>query len=122
MQDFKHLVVWNKAHALFLACYRSLGTGSPGTSFGLRSQLLRAAASVPANIAEGCGKVSTKEFVRFLEISVGSARELENHLIVARDIVAVSHDSFAALNEMLTEVRRMLIGLVKALRAQLASA
>lgn len=118
MQDSKRLVVWHKALACFLAFHRALGTGSAGTSFGLRSQALRAAASISSNIAEGCGKQSTKEFVCFLDIAIGSARELENHLIVARDIEVVPRDSYFVLNDQLTEVRRMLIGLVKTMRVQ----
>jgi four helix bundle protein len=118
MQDFKRLAVWHKAHACFLAFYRAFGTGATATSFGLRAQVLRAAASIPANIAEGCGKTSTKEFLRFLDIAIGSARELENHLIVARDISLISRDVFFRLNDQVTEVQRMLVGLINALKAQ----
>ncbi len=118
MQDFKRLVVWHKAHACFLAFHLAFGTGSTRTAFGLRSQVLRAAASIPANIAEGCGKTSPKEFLHFLDSSIGSARELENHLIVARDIEIIKRDKFLVLNDQVTEVQRMLVGLINAVRAQ----
>jgi len=118
MQDFKRLIVWQKAHACFLAVHRAIGTGRTGASFGLRSQALSAAASIPANIAEGCGKPSTKEFIRFCGISLGSARELENHLIAARDIGMLAMRTFEPLNAQLTEVQRLIIGLMKSLKAQ----
>ena len=118
MQDFKRLVVWQKSHALYLASYRELGTGRSGHTFGLRTQLLRAAASIPANIAEGCGKPSTKEFIRFLGIALGSARELENHLIAARDLEILEAARFDSLNSQLVVVQRMLIALMKSLRGQ----
>jgi four helix bundle protein len=118
MQDFKRLVVWHKAHALFLAVHRALGTGSTKGAFGLRAQTLKAAASISANIAEGCGKASTREFLRFLDVSIGSARELENHLIVARDVQVIPPDTFFALNDQVREVQRMLVGLINALKAQ----
>jgi four helix bundle protein len=122
MQDFKRLVVWHKAHALFLAVHRAAGARFRGTGFSLRAQILDAAASISANIAEGCGKTSTKEFVRFLEIAIGSARELENHLLVARDLELISLDKFSSLNDGLTEVRRMLIALTRSLKEQEARA
>lgn len=118
MQDFKRLAVWHKAHACFIEFHRALGTGSTATSFGLRAQALRAAASISTNIAEGCGRSSTKEYLRFLDISIGSARELENHLIVARDLGLVAADKYTLLSRLLAEVQRMLVGLIRAIKSQ----
>jgi len=118
MQDFKRLSVWHKAHACFLACHNAFAPDRGRTVSGLRAQAIRAAGSIPTNIAEGCGKSSTKELIRFLEIAGGSVRELENHLIVARDLEVLSQPEFTDLDDRLTEVRRMLIGLVRALRRQ----
>src|SRR3989338_6312108 len=109
MQDFKRLKVWHKAHACFLEVHRALKPELTRDVSGLRGQAVRAAASIPTNIAEGCGKSSTREFVRFLEIASGSVRELENHLIVARDLEVLSQPQFDALDNQVTEVRRMLI-------------
>ena len=116
MQDFKKLKVWHKAHALFLAVHKALTADKGRNVSGLRAQAVRAAASIPANIAEGCGKTSVKEFLRFLEIAGGSTRELENHLIVARDLEVLSLPQFTILDDQVTEVRRMLIGLLRVIR------
>ena len=118
MQDFKRLTVRHKAHACFLGVHRALGTGSTRDSFGLRSQALRAAASIAANIAEGCGKASTKEFLRFLDIAFASASELENHLIAARDLELISRPRFGDLAGDVYQVQRMLAGLIRSLKAQ----
>jgi four helix bundle protein len=118
MQDFKRLQVWHKAHACFLAVHKTFAPGRGRSVAGLRAQLIRAAASIATNIAEGCGKSSTREFLRFLEMAVSSAREVENHLIVARDLEVISQLQFTDLDDLLTEVRRMLIGLMRALRQQ----
>jgi four helix bundle protein len=118
MQDFKRLNVWHKSHALFLAFHTAFAPDRGRSVSGLRAQAIRSAASIPTNIAEGCGKSSTREFIRFLEIAGGSVRELENHLIVARDLEVVSQPQFDHLDNQITEVRRMLIGLLRALRRQ----
>jgi four helix bundle protein len=78
----------------------------------LRSQMIRAAMSIDANIVEGRGQKSEKEFARFLGYAVNSANELESHLIMARDVGAMGQTDFVALLEQLIEVRRMLHGLI----------
>jgi four helix bundle protein len=75
MRDFKELKVWEKAHQLVLEVYRAIGSFPTKERFSLIPQLRRAAASVPANIAEGCGRGSDCEFSRFLSIAAGSACE-----------------------------------------------
>ena len=118
MQDFKRLHVWHKAHACFLAFHRAFGSPRSRSVTGFRAQTIRAASSIPANVAEGCGKATTREMLRFLDIAIGSSRELENHLIVARDLEVVSQPQYSSLDDQLTEVRRMLLGLVRALKRQ----
>jgi four helix bundle protein len=86
MGDFKKLKVWQKSHQLALAVYRSTARFPDRERFGLTAQLRRAASSTPANIAEGCGKGTDNELGRYLRISMGSATELEYHLILARDL------------------------------------
>ena len=74
MRDFKGLKVWQKAHHLTLAVYQAAMSFPRDELYGLTSQLRRCAASIPANIAEGCGRKGDVEFARFLQIAQGSAR------------------------------------------------
>jgi four helix bundle protein len=78
--------VWNKAHALTLVIYEVSETFPAGERYGLTSQIRRAAASIPTNIAEGCGRSSSADFGRFLQMAMGSASELEYLLMLARDL------------------------------------
>ena len=84
---------------------------------GLRSQLLRSAASIPANIAEGCGKSTHAELARFAEIALGSATELDNHLPFARDARAISYERYDEIAPRVAELRRMLFAFVRTTRA-----
>ncbi|MDQ6718554.1 MAG: four helix bundle protein [Gemmatimonadota bacterium] len=111
MSDFKQLKVWRKSHALALNVHRVTTRSRGRDSIGLRSQMLRAAMSIPANIVEGTGHRSRREFVRFLRIATGSASELEYHLIVARDCGVLSTSDFISLCDQTIEVRKMLFGL-----------
>lgn len=79
MKNFRNLQMWSKAHILILAAYKNSISFPRTETFGLSSQIRRWAASIPANIAEGCGKRSNTEFQRFLSIATGSASELESH-------------------------------------------
>ena len=86
MKDFRDLKVWEKAHALVLECYEATKPFPREEIFGLVSQIRRAAASVPANIAEGCGRRGNGELHRFLQMAMGSANELEYHLLLSKDL------------------------------------
>ena len=85
MQDFRKLNVWEKAHEFVLDVYKASDLFPPQEKFGVTSQLRRSAASIPTNIAEGCGRGSNADLARFLQISMGSASEVEYLLILARD-------------------------------------
>jgi four helix bundle protein len=112
MGDFKRLHVWRKAHALALNVHRATGRIRGSQYAALRSQLLRAAMSVPANIVEGKGQRSAREFGRFLRYAIQSSVELEYHVIVAHDMGTIARPEFLSLLGQLIEVRRMLHGLV----------
>jgi four helix bundle protein len=86
MGDFTKLLVWRKAHAVALEIYQETARWPKHELFGLVSQARRAAASIPANIAEGCGKNSDAELARHARVSLGSASELSYYLILARDL------------------------------------
>ncbi|MCA1616751.1 MAG: four helix bundle protein, partial [Acidobacteria bacterium] len=85
--------------------------------FGLTSQIRRAAASIPANIAEGCGRESKAELARFLHISMGSASEVEYHLLLAHDLRLLSDATYGSLEVQVTEVKRMLTSLTQKIKA-----
>ncbi|MGI8475883.1 MAG: four helix bundle protein, partial [Thermomicrobiales bacterium] len=106
-RDFRSLRVWEKAHALTLAVYLESATFPKGEMFGVTSQMRRASASIPANIAEGCGR-GGNELQRFCRIAQGSASELGYHLILARDLSYIADARFDELWNSLEEVQKML--------------
>lgn len=116
MRDFRKLIVWRRAHLLALDTYRALSAPFEKGSGAVRNQLQRAIASIPANIAEGCGKRSDMEFARYLDIALGSAKEAENHLLFLHDLGCLSQDVFVKLDAELTEIRRMLYVLARTVR------
>lgn len=118
MRDFRKLKVWEKAHELSLAIYRATSTFPGQESFGLTSQLRRAAVSVPANITEGCGRSGEPELARFLRIALGSASELEYHIILSTDLDYFSKSSSHHLIKQVTDVKRMLTSLIQKLTAE----
>jgi four helix bundle protein len=117
VRDFKKLQVWEKAHGLTLATYRITVSFPKEEMFGLTSQIRRASSSIPANIAEGCGRDSEAELKRFLQIAMGSASELEYHLLLAHDLGYISQEDYKRLEQNATEVKRMLTGFIQKLKA-----
>lgn len=118
MRDYRRLVVWSKAHALTLRMYGETSGFPRDEVYGLTSQIRRAVASIPANIAEGCGRDSDRELARFLLISMGSANETEYHLLLAKDLGYLSSDAYASLAADVAEVKRMMSGLLSRLPAR----
>jgi four helix bundle protein len=116
VKDFRELKVWSKSHELTLAIYRATRQFPSDERFGLTSQLRRAASSIGANLAEGCGRGSDANFARFVQISAGSASEVEYHLLLAHDLEMLADPSYSQLNLAIVEVKRMLTGLLKSLR------
>lgn len=117
MRDFRDLKVWEKAHRLTLATYKSTSTFPQHELFGLTSQLRRASVSIPANIAEGCGRSGSPELARFLRIAFGSASELEYHIILSADLCYLNKSNSEHLIKQVTEVKRMLTSLIQKLTA-----
>ncbi len=118
MRDFRKLKVWEKAHELSLTIYRATSNFPEQELFGLTSQLRRAAVSIPANIAEGCGRSGEPELARFLRIALGSASELEYHIILSTDLCYLSKSAGHDLNKKVTDVKRMLTSLIQKLTAE----
>jgi four helix bundle protein len=117
LRDFKKLDVWQVAHMLTLSVYSATRVFPRDEMYGLTSQVRRAATSVPANIAEGCGRDTEPDFARFLHMAMGSASELEYHLLLARELGYLSADEHEALNVETIRVKRMLTGLLRAVKA-----
>lgn len=106
---------------LTLEVYR-LTAEFPGQErFGLSSQIQRAAASIGANLAEGCGRETDADFNRFVQIARGSACEVEYHLLLARDLSLLDSKKHEALNADINEIKRMLHGLSKFLESENSS-
>jgi four helix bundle protein len=112
VQDYRKLKVWQKAHKLTLDVYAVSASLVAPAAWPLRNQLLRAAISVPSNIAEGAGRRSDPDFKRFLAHSLGSLNEVEYDLLLARDLGFVRTSDHLRLSRQLEEVRRMLSGLM----------
>ena len=117
MTDFKHLQVWRKAHEMTLDTYRVTAAFPKEELYGLTSQLRRAAASIGANIAEGCGRRSDGEMCRFLQIARGSASEAEYHFLLARDLHLLEENEFLILTRQADELQRMLTALMQTIRS-----
>ena len=117
MKDFRDLQVWHKAHQLTLAVYRHTATFPREERYGLTTQLRRSASSIAANLAEGCGRHGDAELARFCSIAMGSASELEYHLLLAKDLNLLTAADHTMLTDQTTEVKRMLTGLLQKLTA-----
>lgn len=115
MQDFRKLKVWNKAHLTTLEIYRVTENFPQSEKFGLTSQLRRAASSIGANLAEGCGRVGQKDKARFFTIASGSASETLYHLILANDLGLVENERAVPLMKQMEEVKMMLTALIQKL-------
>ena len=118
MRDFRGLKVWRKAHDLTLAVYQATRSFPKEELFGLTSQIRRSCESIPANIAEGCGRSGSAELSRFLQIAMGSASELEYHLLLSHDLKLLSGLQYKHLSGELIEVKRMLTSLIQKLKAE----
>jgi four helix bundle protein len=113
--DYKKLAVWEKAHQLVVAIYRVTQSFPKEELYGLTSQIRRAAVSIPSNLAEGSGKNSDAEVARFARISLGSAKELEYQLLLARDLGYVADPACESLDTEVKQVLRMLSGFLQKL-------
>jgi len=116
MQNYKDLKVWEKSHQFTLTVYEITKSFPKDEIYSLTNQLRRAASSIPANIAEGCGKNSQAEFAHFLNISLGSANESEYFLILSKDLQYLNENNFSTLFATINEIKAMLISLITKVR------
>ncbi len=117
MKDFRQLAIWQRSHQLTLEIYKLTRTFPSDERYGLTSQLRRSMASVPANIAEGCGRDTEMELKRFLDIAHGSASEADYHLHLATDLLYLSPEVCRPLAKELSELKRMIGAFSRKLKA-----
>jgi four helix bundle protein len=117
MRDFRELKVWETSHRLVIEIYRATIDLPKEETYGLTSQMRRAAVSISANIAEGCGRDSEADFARFLRMAAGSASELEYHLLLSHDLQFLKDEIYHALSHQVAEVRHMLFSFIQKLKA-----
>jgi len=113
------LKVWEKSHQLVLRVYK-VSAGFPKDElYGLTSQIRRSSASVPTNIAEGCGRGGNAELGRFLQIAMGSASEVEYQLLLSHDLGFMNSPQYNSLARQAVEIKRMLAVLLQRVRADI---
>ena len=113
---FEDILAWQKARKVTTAIYKATSESRFSKDFGLRDQIQRASVSIMANIAEGFGRHSDKEFANFLSMSHASVSEVQSHLYVALDLNYISESSFDGLYNLLDEISRMTLMLARHLR------
>ncbi len=117
MRDYKKLDVWKKSHELYMHVRLNISKKFPREErYELTSQLLRASLSVPLNIVEGCGRFTDKEFARFLDNSLGSTNETDYCCFAASELGYITVEDYNKTNQLINEVRAMLIRFLKFLR------
>ena len=116
IKSFTDLEVWKEAHKLVLMIYRLTKSFPKEETFGLTSQVRRSAVSVTSNLAEGFSRHSSKEKIQFYSISHGSLTELQNQLLIAKDIGYLDHDGFRQLSNQSVTVHKLLNAFIKKTR------
>ncbi len=117
MQNYKDLKVWEKAHFFTLAIYEVTKNFPKEEIYSLTNQLRRSTSSIPANIAEGCGKNSQLDLAKFLNIALGSANETEYFILLSKDLEYLSINRYEILFNDINEIKAMLISLIGKVRA-----
>lgn len=118
MRDFRELDVWHAAHMFTLLLYKLTASFPKPELYGLVSQLRRAAVSIEANIAEGCGKKTSLDLCRFLQIAFGSANEVDCELLIARDLGFLSESDYGKLVRKLHDIKKMLAAFIATIESK----
>ena len=117
MRGYKKLEVWKRLHELNMFVYQTLLPKFPKSEqFDLLSQTKRASYSIPLNIVEGSGLFTEKDFAHFLDQALGSTHELEYCCLMCKDLSYIDVEHYQKINQLINEVKAMLIGLIKTLR------
>jgi four helix bundle protein len=116
LRNYEDLEVWQRAHQLTISIYRITDSFPRSEMFGLTSQIRRASSSIGSNLAEGCGRWGDAEMARYVQIAMGSASELQNHLRLAKDLGFLGPQDHVAILHDLSSVRQMLTAFLQKLR------
>lgn len=119
MRNYRDLKVWSKTYALTLDLYKLSRAFPKDELYGLTSQLRRAATSIGANLAEGCGRRSNNEMARFVRIALGSASELDHHLLLCRDLDFLKNEDYQRCAKELTLICKMLASLLSTIEDEI---
>ncbi|MEK6864292.1 MAG: four helix bundle protein [Nanoarchaeota archaeon] len=117
-QDHTQLEVYNRAYAFALEVYKATAGFPKEEQFGITSQLRRAASSIGANISEGCGRKTDKDFANFLHISMGSIKECEHFLKLSKDLSYIDNNSFTYLSLELESIGKMMTKFIQKIKAR----
>lgn len=115
MHNFKELKVWQAGIEINKIIFQLTKSFPLEEKYGLISQMIRSAISIPSNIAEGCGRKSNKDFLQFLNIALGSSFELETQVIIANEFNYISRETLESTCKLITDVQKMIYGLQKSL-------
>lgn len=116
IESFTDLIAWRESHQLVLMIYRSTGTFPPRETFSLVDQMRRSAISISSNISEGFSRQGKKEKINFYYMAKGSLTELQNQLLVARDVSYITEDGFNKISAQTVTVSKLITGLIKSMR------
>lgn len=117
MRNFRELNVWKDGRVLVKEIYKLTQFIPDSERFGLIPQIQRSVISIPANIAEGCSKHSQKDFLRFLQISLGSAYELESHILLCEDLEFLTPEKAEPAIQNIQKLQRGIASLIKYIRS-----
>ena len=116
MQTYRNLIVWQKAMSMVLLVYGETKGFPKEETFGLTSQIQRSVVSIPSNIAEGYGRNSTGDYIRFLQIASGSLYEFQTQLEISSQLGYLSEEKYVEINSLSIEIEKMLSSLLSKVR------
>lgn len=121
LKSYRELEVWQKAHELVLLVFRLTEKFPRSDMFGIVSQVRRSSSSVAANISEGFGRGTTREFLRCLQIARGELEETRYFMLLSRDLERISEDEFSNVNTSCDTIGKLMNALGRALKQRLTS-
>ena len=117
MKTYRDLIVWQKSMILVNEIYEATKKYPSEEKFGLQLQVRKSAVSVPSNIAEGYGRQSTNDYIRFLQIALGSLFELQTQAEISLNLKFISKESYKEIDELSREIERMLSSLIRKIKS-----